>query len=385
MVKRKICVVTGTRAEYGLLYWLMREIQEDAALQLQLIVTGMHLSTEFGLTYQVIESDGFNIDAKIEMLLASDTPVGITKSMGLGLIGFADALANLKPDIVVVLGDRYEILVAAQAALVANIPLAHIHGGELTEGLIDDSIRHSLTKMSHLHFTATEKYKRRVIQLGEREEFVFNFGAMCIDNLIKTNLLSEYELEDSLGISLDKKVFLVTYHPVTLEKGGVEKKIRDLLEVLSAYKDTTIIITKANSDAGGRLINELLEEFANTNSNVKIFTSLGQLKYLSLLKFADVVIGNSSSGIIEAPFFRTATVDIGIRQKGREKPYSVIECGETSEEIRLAIKKALSFDFRKNLSDFEMIYGKEAIAFKIKEILKNVDLKNILIKKFVDI
>ena len=384
MVKRKICVVTGTRAEYGLLYWLMREIQADAALQLQLIVTGMHLSTEFGLTYQVIESDGFNIDAKIEMLLASDTPVGITKSMGLGLIGFADALANLKPDIVVVLGDRYEILVAAQAALVANIPLAHIHGGEKTEGAIDESIRHSITKMANVHFVANQEYRQRVLQLGEQADKVFAYGAPGLDNVFKLKLLSLAELEQQLDFELTEKFFIITYHPETIHNNSESMQI--LLKALEMFPEYKLLITKANADSGGRKINAVLDNYASQHpQRVYLTTSLGQLKYLSALSAANVVIGNSSSGIIEAPLLKVPTVNIGARQQGRLKALSIIDCKATQENIVSAINTAISPAHQKLTKQVQSLYGAGNASYQIKEKLKMLSLNNILVKSFQDI
>lgn len=386
MVKRKICVVTGTRAEYGLLYWLMREIQADEALQLQLIVTGMHLSTEFGLTYQVIESDGFNIDAKIEMLLASDTPVGITKSMGLGLIGFADALANLKPDIVVVLGDRYEILVAAQAAMVANIPLAHIHGGEKTEGAIDESIRHSITKMANVHFVANQEYRQRVLQLGEQADKVFAYGAPGLDNIFKLKLLSLVELEKQLDFELTEKFFLLTYHPSTAENEDIKKSTQALLEALEQFPEYKVLITKANADSGGREINKILEEYAYKNyRRVCLRTSLGQLRYLSALKHATIILGNSSSGILEAPIFKVATINIGNRQQGRLRAKSIIDCETDKNSIVKAIKKSFTKEFSQKIKETVSLYGEGYVSIKIKEVLKKISLLGITVKQFNDI
>jgi UDP-hydrolysing UDP-N-acetyl-D-glucosamine 2-epimerase len=386
MTYRKICVVTGTRAEYGLLYWLMREIQEDPELELQIIATGMHLSPEFGLTFREIEQDGFCINEKVEMLLSSDTPVSIAKSIGLGVIGFADALERLTPDILVVLGDRFEILAAAQAALVARIPIAHIHGGECTEGVIDEAIRHSITKMSHLHFVAAEQYRNRVIQLGEKPDHVFNFGAIGLDHIQRLELLDREKFEESINFHLGNPTFLVTYHPVTLEKRTTERNVIELLKALENFPEAQILFTKANADTEGRVINQLLEEFVHKNKErSKLFSSLGQLRYLSALKHVDVVIGNSSSGIIEAPLFKKATVNIGDRQKGRLKAKSIIDCGENAEEITNAIQKALSREFQKGLQQVTSLYGYGGTSKKIKEILKNVNLHNIIKKKFYDL
>jgi len=381
---RKICVVTGTRAEYGLLYWLMKEIQDDTGLQLQLIVTGMHLSPEFGLTYRAIEEDGFAIDAKVEMLLSSDTPVGIAKSIGLGVIGFADALDRLKPDIMVVLGDRYEILAATQAALVARIPVAHIHGGETTEGAIDESIRHAVTKMSHLHFVASELYRTRVIQLGEHPDTVFNVGALGIENIKRLRLLDRSQLEQSINFELGTSCFLVTYHPATL--GTVEPAVamQALLDALDLFPDIKIIFTKPNSDTDGRILIQMIDEYALLNKGrVAVFTSMGQVGYLSALQFVDAVIGNSSSGIIEAPACNIPTVNIGDRQSGRLKADSIIDCQETTESIVTAINKALSSPFREGVKQGVSLYGYGESALHIKNRLKQTTLS--CTKRFYDL
>lgn len=385
-MKRKIAVVTGSRAEYGLLYWLMKEIQHDADLQLQVVVTGMHLAPEFGWTYRVIEADGFTIDAKVDMLLASDTPVAVTKSLGLATIGFADVFDRLKPDIVVVLGDRYEILAAAQAAMVARVPLAHIHGGEATEGLIDEAIRHSVTKMAHLHFVAAEPYRRRVIQLGEHPSRVFNFGAPGVEHIRRASFLSRTELEEFLGIALRKPVFLVTYHPVTLSADSPAVAMTELLAALDAFPTASIIFTKTNSDPNGRIINDLIDDYVGRHpARAVAYDSLGQLRYLSLMKEADVIIGNSSSGLIEAPALRKPTVNIGPRQQGRLRAGSVVDCAETREAITQSIHKALSDEFQSQVCLVESPYGSGEVSKKIKEVLKTVDLDGILIKRFYDV
>jgi UDP-hydrolysing UDP-N-acetyl-D-glucosamine 2-epimerase len=386
MYKRKICVVTGTRAEYGLLYWLMKEIQADEDLELQIIATGAHLSPEFGLTYKVIESDGFEIDEKVEMLLSSDTAVGITKSLGLATIGFADAYDRLKPDIVVLLGDRYEILAAAQAALVARLPIAHISGGETTEGVIDEAIRHAVTKMASVHFVAAEPYRKRVIQIGENPERVLNVGDLGIDNIARLQLLNKSELERELNFRFGKPTFLVTFHPATLLANDIEKGIKALLEALDYFPEAKIIITRANADEGGRLINDYLEQYALKNpSRVLLKTSLGQVRYLSVMKYCDLVIGNSSSGIVEAPALKKATVNIGERQTGRLKAGSIIDCSEDSKEVVSSIEKALSSEFQISLNKAESLYGNCNASVKIKEYIKTLSLKDILIKKFYDL
>lgn len=385
MHKRKICIVTGSRADYGLLYWLMKEIQDDRDLQLQIVVTGMHLSPEFGLTYKVIEEDGFTIDAKVEMLLSSDTPVGIAKSMGVGVIGFADALDRLRPDILALLGDRFEILAVAQAAMVARIPMAHIHGGEATEGLIDEAIRHAVTKMAHFHFVAAEPYRKRVIQMGEHPERVYNFGAVGLDNIHYLTLLDRHGLERSLDFILRTPVFLVTYHPVTLSSKGADVPMRELLKALDNFLHSTIIFTKTNSDTDGRVLGRMVDEYVEKNSGrAKAFVTLGQVRYLSVLKEAAVVIGNSSSGIIEAPALDKPTVNLGERQQGRLKPPSVIDCAEWEEDIVAAINKALSPEFIQSVEGMVSPYGVGGASAKIKEVLKKVSLEGVLIKVFRD-
>lgn len=386
MKKRKICVVTGTRAEYGLLYWLMKEIQADEDLELQIIATGAHLSPEFGLTYKVIEADGFEIDEKVEMLLSSDTAVGITKSLGLATVGFADAYDRLKPDIVILLGDRYEMLAAAQAAMVASIPIAHISGGETTEGVIDEAIRHTVTKMASLHFVAAEPYRKRIIQLGENPERVLNFGDPGLDNIAKLKLLNKGELESELKFNFGELTFLVTYHPVTLFAEDIEKGVNALLEALDSFPKAQILMTYPNADVGGRLITRIIEDYALRNPNrVLLHTSLGQVLYLSAMKHCDIVIGNSSSGIVEAPALKKATVNIGYRQSGRLKAKSIIDCKEETADIFNAICKALSSEFQAEVSNVESLYGDCNASLKIKNYIKTVSLQDILIKRFYDL
>lgn len=385
-MRRKICIVTGTRAEYGLLHWLMKEIQADDALNLQIIATGAHLSPEFGLTYKTIEKDGFSIDAKVEMLLSSDTPVGVTKSMGVAMIGFADALQRLSPDMVVVLGDRYEILAAAEAAMVANIPVAHIHGGELTEGAIDDSIRHAITKMAHLHFVAAPEYQKRVIQMGENPAHVYEVGAVGIDNIVKTPLMSRHELEESIQFALGEKYFLVTYHPVTVSNAKNSDALQNLFDALECFPEYRILFTKSNSDAGGREINRQIDVYAEKRKDrVVCCTSLGQLRYLSAMKYAAAVVGNSSSGILEAPVLKTPTVNIGDRQKGRLRFPSVIDCAEEKEAIVAVIQKTLSEDFRRGLEDMMIPHADGNIAVRIKNVLRDVSLEGLFQKQFFDL
>ncbi len=385
MSKRKICVVTGTRAEYGLLYWLMKEIEEDNNLELQLIVTGMHLSPEFGLTYKEIEKD-FKIDKKIEMLLSSDTSIGISKSMGLAQISFAEAYQELEPDIVVVLGDRYETFSAVSAAMIARIPIAHLHGGEATEGLIDESIRHSITKMSHIHFTASQGYKNRVIQLGEQPDKVFNVGGLGIDNIKRLKLLSKKEFEKSINFKLNKKNILVTFHPVTLESSTAKEQFQYLLDAIDILEDTNIIFTKANSDTDGRIINSMIDMYVKENSQKSVcFTSLGQLRYLSALQYVDAMVGNSSSGLAEAPSFKIGTINIGDRQKGRIMADSVINCKSDRESILKAFKKLYSKVFQEELKTSINPYGDGGASKKIKAVIQDINLEGILKKSFFDI
>ena len=385
MKKRKICVVTGSRAEYGLLYWLMKEINDDKDLELQIIVTGMHLSKEFGNTFQQIEKDGFTINKKVDISLSSDTDVAITKSMGLGMIGFADAFSKLKPELIVVLGDRFEIFSAVSSAMIARVPVAHLHGGEASEGVIDESIRHAITKMSHLHFVATDEYKNRVIQLGEQPKRVFNVGGLGIDNIKKLKLLTKSELEKTINFEFGEKNLLVTFHPVTLENSTSETQFQELLESIDKLKNTQVIFTKANSDTGGRIINSMIDNYVVKNDNAVAFQSMGQLNYLSALQFMDGVVGNSSSGLLEAPSFKIGTIDIGDRQKGRIKADSVISCSPTQESIRSAFDKSYSEDFQNIVDNTKNPYGNGGASKIVVDIIKDFDLNGILKKIFYDL
>ncbi|WP_346880482.1 UDP-N-acetylglucosamine 2-epimerase [Clostridium sp. UBA3061] len=386
MVKR-ICVITGTRAEYGLLKPLIMKIIDDKEIDLKLVVTGMHMSTEFGLTYKLIEEDGIVIDEKIEILLSSDSHVATSKAMGLAIISFSEYINRTKPDMVIVLGDRYEILAASISAMVANVPIAHIHGGEITEGAQDDVFRHCITKLSYLHFTSTESYRKRVMQLGEEPNRVFNVGAIGIENIKELKLLSKEEIEKSINFTLNKKFALVTFHPVTLEQGLAEIQITELLGALEEFDDMKFIITKANSDNEGRKINRKIDEFISKNPEKYIgFVSMGQLKYLSAMKYCSMVIGNSSSGIIEAPSFNIPTINIGDRQKGRLQAKTVINCDPIKSDIIKAIKRGLSKEFKDKISKIENPYGdgdtSNKILYEIKKALsKEIELK----KTFYDI
>ncbi|XXK27953.1 UDP-N-acetylglucosamine 2-epimerase [Arenicellales bacterium nBUS_45] len=381
---KKICVVTGSRADYGLLYWILKEIENAADLELQLVVTGMHLSSEFGDTVRQIERDGFCISKKVETLLSSDSAIGVTKATGLGLIGFADAFDGLRPDTVVLLGDRFEILAAACAAMFAVIPIAHIHGGEVTVGAFDDAIRHSITKMSSLHFTSTNQYRDRVIQLGENPDTVFNVGAPGIDNLTNLKLVSKKEIENELGISLRGKSLLITFHSVTLEPGSGARDFKHLLEVLSRYTDVQLIFTKSNADTEGRAINALIDSFVESRPSAISCTSLGQLRYLSLLKYVSGMVGNSSSGIIEAPTLGVGTVNIGDRQKGRIRAASVIDCGTNAEDISEAFDQLFSASFQRKLGSVSNPHGSGGASRAIVEILRKVNLIDQKKKIFFD-
>ena len=382
---KKICVITGSRADYGLLRLLMRRIHDAPELMLQLIVTGMHLSPEFGLTYCEIEGDGFRIDRKVEMLTSSDTVVGVAKSMGLGLIGFADALSELKPDMVVVLGDRFEIFSAVSAALIARIPVAHLHGGETTEGAFDESLRHSITKMSYLHFTATEEYRQRVIQLGEHPERVFVVGGLGVDVIKNIKLLERTDLEASLGFKFKKKNLLVTFHPVTLENATAPDQMAELLEALAELKDTQLIFTQPNSDTDGRALIKMLDKFCMQHSHAHVYVSLGQLRYLSCISLVDGVVGNSSSGLLEVPSFGKATINIGDRQKGRLQAESVINCAPERNSITAALKKLYSPDFQAGLNKVRNPYGEGGASEKIVTTIKHYEVQDSTQKAFYDL
>lgn len=384
-MKRKICVVTGTRAEYGLLRWVLEEIKNDPYLELQLLVTGSHLSHEFGMTHQQIIDDGYEINKKVEILLSTDSSVGIAKSMGLGFIGFADALSELQPDILVLLGDRFEIFAMAGTALVMDIPIAHLHGGEKTEGAFDEAFRHAITKMSHLHFVAAAEYSKRVIQLGESPTTVFQVGGLGVDGIKRTLLMTRSELESSMNFKFGKKNLLVTFHPVTLEPGSAESQMSALLESLSNLTDTRIIFTAPNADTGGRGLIEILEKYVRNHDNSKLYKSLGQRRYLSCLAYVDAVIGNSSSGLLEAPSFKIGTINIGDRQGGRLQATSVINAAPDSANIDKALKYLYTAEFQKNLANTVNPYGDGGASEKIVRIIKSCDLTGLRKKKFFDL
>jgi UDP-hydrolysing UDP-N-acetyl-D-glucosamine 2-epimerase len=383
---RKICVVTGSRAEYGLLSGLMKKIRDDHTLQLQSIATNMHLAPEFGNTYREIEADGFTIDKKVPMSITSDTASGIVKSMSEELSGMADAFDDLKPDLLLVLGDRYEILTAVSAALIYKIPVAHLYGGEITEGAYDNAIRHAITKMSHLHFTSTEEYRKRVIQMGENPQHVWHVGAIGVDNIKNETFLTKEELENSLNFKLTDKTLLVTYHPVTLENNSAGEQCRNLLQALEELSDYSVIFTQSNSDTDGRIITELMMEFVSQHKEQALFVpSLGKKRYLSALKYVKAVVGNSSSGIVEVPSFGIPTLNIGDRQKGRIKCDSIIDCDPSYEGIRSALSVALSDNFLHIAKSVCNPYEKSHTSELIYKVVKVVALDHLCSKKFYDL
>lgn len=378
---RKICVATGSRAEYGLLHWVMKGIQEDPALELQVIATGMHLSPEFGLTWRVIENEGFRIDARVEMLLSSDSAIGVAKSIGLGVIGFADALDRLRPDILLVLGDRFEILAAVQAALVARIPVAHIAGGDTTEGAFDEAIRHSITKMSHIHLVTNEDAARRVRQLGENPRHIHLVGSPGIDQIKRLRLLDRGELERELDFPFRVRNLLVTFHPATLDAESSDTQFRELLDALDAIgPEVGIVFTRPNADTGGRVIISLIDEFVASRPHARVYTSLGQLRYLSLLAQADAIVGNSSSGLYEAPTLKKPTVNIGDRQKGRLQADSVLNCPASAKEIEQTIRRAFTLDCSMTVNP----YGDGESSPRIVSLLKEAETAGLLQKRFWD-
>ncbi|WP_129597531.1 UDP-N-acetylglucosamine 2-epimerase [Anaerophilus nitritogenes] len=375
-MKKKISILTATRAEYGLLKPIIKKLNLVEDFDVRVVVTGAHLSPEFGLTYKEIEEDGINIDEKIEILLSADTPSSISKSMGLAMISFADYFERLKPDLLIVLGDRYETLAVAVAAMNQRIPIAHLYGGEKTEGAVDESIRHAITKLSYLHFTSTEEYRKRVIQLGENPERVFFVGAIGIENILNEKLLSKLELEESINDKLDKPYVMVTFHPVTLEDHKSEEQIKELLDACQMYKDIKFIFTKANADANGRIINQMIDEYSKENDHITAFTSLGMTRYLSALKHCIFVIGNSSSGLIEAPSFQIPTINIGDRQKGRIQGESIINCEPKKDDIQKAIEMALTNTFREKAKNAANPYGDGNTSANIVEVIMDYLLNN---------
>lgn len=376
--------MTGTRAEYGLLRWVMDGVRNSPELELQVIVTGTHLSPEFGLTYLEIEQDGFSIDRKVEVLLSTDTPTGLSKAMGLAMIGLGDALDQLRPDLLLVLGDRFEIFAAAAAATVACIPIAHLHGGETTEGAFDESMRHSITKMAHLHFVAAEAYKCRVVQLGEHPDRVFLVGGLGVDSISRQSLLERNALEKALDFRLAEKNLLVCFHPVTLDHGAAEQQMEELLAALEGLENTNLIFTMPNADTGGRVISSMVNRFVANHDNARAYTSLGQMRYLSCMQHVDGVVGNSSSGLTEAPTFRKGTINIGDRQRGRLSAESVIDCPPERSAIAAAVQTLYSPAFREKLESVRNPYGDGGASRRIVEILETYPLQSILKKTFYD-
>jgi len=381
---KKICVVTGSRAEYGLLRWLLRGIKNSPVFELQLVVTGMHLSDDYGLTINEIEADDFKIDHKFQMLPSSDESIELAKCMGCGLTSFVDVFAKIKPDLLLVLGDRYEIFVAAIASMISCIPIAHVHGGELTQGAIDEAMRHSITKMAHLHFVAASEYRNRVIQLGERPEKVFNVGGLGVDSIKRLDLLTLHELERILNFKFYPRNFLIAYHPETLGS-NLNNQLDELFSALDDLKDTGLIFTMPNSDPGGRHISRRIKEYCFSRVHTRAYDSLGQLKFLSCMKYVDGVIGNSSSGLLEAPSLKKATINIGDRQLGRLRADSVIDCNSNKISISKAITQLLSEQFQKKIYSIESPYGNGGASEAIVKILEQESLEGLLIKKFYDI
>lgn len=382
----KACVVTATRAEYGLLKPLIEALNQSDSYQLQLLVTGTHLSTEFGMTWKSIEEDGYKIDAKVEMLLSSDTPVGVSKSLGVMCMGLADAFESLQPDFIIILGDRYEMVGVATIANLFSIPVVHIHGGEITQGALDDSFRHAITKLSHLHFASTAEYRQRIIQLGERPDKVFEVGAIGVDNIRNMKLLSRNDLSESIDLDISQPYFLVTYHPATVGSSDVNIEIDNLMLALLSVPNSQSIITMSNADVGGRLINRRLEHWQGKYpKRIALFTSLGQLRYLSAVKHCLAVVGNSSSGIVEAPSLKRPTVNIGNRQKGRTQAESVINCAVNTSDIAHALNIAVSEEFQMKAKQVINPYGEGEATPKIMSQLKKIDWSNITDKEFYNL
>lgn len=354
---KRIVIVTATRAEYGLLAPIIKKLMKVSEIDVKVVATGTHLSPEFGMTINEIKEDGVKVDKEIDILLSADTSVAISKTMGLAMLGFADYFAECKPDALMVLGDRYETLAVCIAAMNEQIPIIHLHGGEATEGLVDEAVRNAITKLSFLHFTSTETYRNRVIQMGESPDRVYAAGAIGVENAIKTELMTKAELEKSLGCQFAEKMAVLTFHPVTLENDTAKKQISELLEALDSFPDITFICTKANADRDGRIINKYLSDYVDRHNNAFLFDSLGMKRYLSALSCATFVIGNSSSGIIEVPSFKIPSINIGDRQKGRIQAESIINCMPERSDIEGAIRKAISTEFNMKIRDVVNPYG----------------------------
>ena len=381
-MRRRICVFTGTRAEYGLLRWVMHDIQASDDLDLQLIVSGMHLEKRYGNTYQEIEDHGFTADASVEIDLVDDSPSGVIRSMALCMEKVGDEIKRLSPDIFLVLGDRYEAFAAATAAMLRRVPIAHVHGGEATEGVIDEAIRHSITKMSHVHFVAAESFRERVVQLGERPDTGHGVGGMGVDSISRSNLLDRNELEKTIGFNFGEKSLLITFHPVTLEPETSSQQIEELLAALQEFPEIHLLFTMPNSDSGGHVIANALERFVSGRSNSVLHTSLGQTGYLSCLELVDGVVGNSSSGLLEAPSMNTGTIDIGDRQRGRLRAGSVINCEPRKDAIVESIRELYSLEFQRIVHNIQSPYGLPGASTLIMDTLRSVDLEGILKKEF---
>lgn len=384
---KKIVILTATRAEYGLLEPIIKKLQRDSEIDVRVVATGAHLSPEFGMTVNEIKSDGIVVDKEIDILLSSDSQAAISKSMGVAMISFADYFAECKPDALMVLGDRYETLAVSITALNAQIPIIHLHGGEATEGAIDEAVRNAITKLSYLHFTSTEVYRNRVIQMGEAPDRVYNSGALGVENALCTSLMSKEELEKSLGCSLGERFAVLTFHPVTLENHTAESQVNELMNVMEKHPDITFLCTKANADMDGRIINKCLHIYVESHNNAYLYDSLGTRRYLSAVSHAKFVIGNSSSGIIEVPSFKIPTINIGDRQEGRIQAASIINCEPVAESINKAVELALSEAFRKSLKVVVNPYGQGNTSDVIVDITKDYLLSNKLRvkKKFYDI
>lgn len=383
---KKICVVTTTRADYGLLFWLMKYVESSPTLDLQVVVTGMHLSAEYGNTYQHIQRDGFKITAQLSLDLSNDSNAAVAQQMSDCITGFSSIFNEIKPDLVVLLGDRYEVFAISTAAYLCQKPIAHIHGGETTEGALDEAFRHSITKMSYLHFASAEKHRNRIIQLGESPDRVFNVGAMGLDQIAKTQFLERTQLEIDLGFSFQKQNILITYHPTTLHSNTHQENVSEILKALDQFPGIGAIFTKPNSDTGNQRISRLLEEYVSKNSHrCVIHTNLGQLRYLSALQYVDAVVGNSSSGIMEVPAFEIGTINIGDRQKGRLCGKSVVHCELNEEEIVACLNRVMSSEFRQNKENFVNPYGEPGAAKKIINILEHCSLPREIKKTFYDV
>ena len=382
---RKVCVVTGSRAEYGLLYLLLKKISASPSLELQLIVTGMHLSPEFGVTYREIEKDGFRIDKKVTMNLSSDSWTTVAQETGTGVVGMTNALSELQPDILVLLGDRFEIFSAAIAGLFSTIPIAHIHGGEITEGAFDDAIRHSITKISYWHFVAAEEYRKRVIQLGEDPNRVFLVGSLNYDAILNTSLLKKEVLESKIDFIFGERNLLITFHPVTLERNTSEEHMKELLFALDDFEDTNFLFTAPNADTDGAVIKKLIEEFvSDRKETAKLFVSMGRVNYLSTLQFVDGVVGNSSSGLLEAPYYGIGTVNIGDRQEGRLKRESVVDCGYEKDSIHRAVCQVLAGRLKGAINRPENSVRDRGASTKIVETLETISIPDEPKKSFWD-